>query len=144
MFKKLRPVFCVGALLLLASGCPFMGLEYEEDLVGDYAVWATDTIEDTAVVRKDKNGSGATGVIPAMVFAYGWNDSFIIAKQHPTKDHWSVDTGTTNWYIIQVKMGKVHGPLTESEFNQRRTELQVPSELQFTRTIKGSIRRTKP
>jgi len=118
-----------------------MGLVYEDDLVGDYAVWAEDTTEDAAIVRKDKGGSGATVVVDKMVFAYGWNDEFIIAKQHPCfpNEHYRIDTGTTHRYIVEVKTGKVHGPLTEDAFRQLRTELKVPAELQFTKTIRGSL-----
>jgi len=111
-----------------------MGLVYEEDLAAGYAVWATDTMQDAGIVHKDKGGSGATGVVPRTVFAYGWNDDFIIAKRHPEKNR-KVDTGTTYWYIVEVASGNVHGPLSEGEFSNLRTKLKLPAELSFTRTI---------
>jgi hypothetical protein len=122
-------------MVLLVSGCPFMGLAYEEDLAGGYAVWATDAIEDAAIVYRDKDGPGATVVVPAMVFAYGWNDHFILAKRHPTEDYTVVDMETTEWYVVQVDARAVHGPLGEDEFRKLRTELGVPPELSFTKTI---------
>ena len=72
-----------------------------------------------------------------MVFAYGWNSNFIIAKQHPTKDIMepTIDTGITNWFIIQVSTGEVYGPLSEQEYTKLREELDVPTELTFTETI---------
>ena len=112
-----------------------MGLAYEEDLVNGYAVWATDTIEQAAVVKKDKKGSGGVAVVPAMVFAYSWNDDFILSKQHPVKDFTKVDTSITNWYIVEVVSGKVHGPLSEGEFNKLKTQLKVPAELSFKKII---------
>jgi hypothetical protein len=130
-------LLCVCVFLIYTGGCPFMGLEYEDDLAGDYAVWATDTIEDTAIVRRVKDTSGALVVVPCMVFAYGWNDDFIIAKQHPRypNERYKINRGTTHWYIVEVKTGRVHGPLTADEFAKSRTELSAPSSLSFTKTI---------
>ena len=80
-----------------------------------------------------------------MVFAYGWNDDFIIAKQHPRdpNERDKIDVGTTHWYIVEVKTEDVrakpediHGPLTEEEFRQSRVRLGVPDKLSFTKTLK--------
>jgi hypothetical protein len=120
---------CVVAIFV--GGCPFQGLVYEEDLVNGYAVWAADVMEQAAVVHKEKGSSGAIGVVPRTVFAYGWNDDFIIAKRHPEKKDGKVNTSLTYWYIVEVASGKVHGPLSEDEFNKVRTELKVPAELSF-------------
>ena len=122
--------FSICAVVMLVGGCPFMGLVYEEDLVSGYAVWATDTVEDAAIVRKDKGGSGAAVVVPAMVTAYGWNDDFIIAKQHPEKDR-KVNKSITYWYIVEVASSNVHGPLSEDDFNELRTKLKVSAEISF-------------
>ena len=107
-----------------------MGRAYEEDLSNGYAVWAADIIEDAMIVHKDKGDSYSTRVVQPTVFAYGWNDDFIIAKQHPRKDR-KVDTSLTYWYIVEVASGNVHGPLNKDEFNKLRTELKVPPELSF-------------
>ncbi|HNY80559.1 MAG: DUF3997 domain-containing protein [Sedimentisphaerales bacterium] len=128
-------------LVVFLGGCPFMGLVYEDDLADKYAVWATDAPENAAVVYKDRDSSGATEVVPAMVFAYGWNKDFIIAKQHPPypKESHRIDKNTTYWYLIEVARRKVHGPLSEDKFRELRNELRVPSKLAFTRTIQGSL-----
>ena len=107
-----------------------MGRAYEEDLSNGYAVWAADIIEDAMIVHKDKGDSYSTRVVQPTVFAYGWNDDFIIAKQHPRKDR-KVDTSLTYWYIVEVASGNVHDPLNKDEFNKLRTELKVPPELSF-------------
>ena len=135
MKEKLFSFLSIFVVGIFVVGCPFMGLAYEEDLVNGYAVWATDTIEQAAVVKKDKKGSGGVAVVPAMVFAYGWNDDFILSKQHPVKDFTKVDTSITNWYIVEVVSGKVHGPLSEGEFNKLKTQLKVPAELSFKKII---------
>jgi len=113
-----------------------VGLHYEDDLVAGYAVWAIDANEQASVVLKDGNSSSATDVVSPMVFAYGWDSRFIIAKQHPRKDHFKgIDESVTNWYVITVESGVVHGPLSEEEFNRARMQLRMPQELTFTKTI---------
>ena len=133
MKEKLYCLLSIFAVAILVVGCPFMGMVYEEDLVNGYAVWATDVMEQAKIVKKDKEISSTTIytlVVPATVFAYGWNDDFIIAKQHPRKDR-KVDTSLTYWYIVEVASGNVHGPLSEDEFNKLRTKLKVPAEISF-------------
>ena len=110
-----------------------MGPIYEEDLVNGYAVRATDVMEQAKIVKKRKEISSTTiftTVVPATVFAYGWNDDFILAKRHPRKDR-KVETSVTYWYIIEVTSGDVHGPLNEDEFRKLRTKLKVPEEISF-------------
>ena len=134
MKEKLYCLLSIFAVAILVVGCPFMGMVYEEDLVNGYAVWATDVMEQAKIVKKDKEISSTTIytlVVPATVFAYGWNDDFIIAKQHPRKKDRKVDTNLTYWYIVEVASGNVHGPLSEDEFNKLRTKLKVPAEISF-------------
>ena len=107
-----------------------MGLVYEEDLVNGYAVWATDMIEDAAVVRKDVEGSGATVVVSSRVVAYAWNDDFIVAKRHPMKGPQTL-SGQTEWYVIEVAPGTVHGPLSTDEFRKLQAKLGIPAGLSW-------------
>lgn len=123
-------------LLLASLACGGIGLAYEADLTADYAVWAPDVLEQAAVVRKDEQGSGAAVIIPAMVFAYGWNNDFIIAQRHPTGDSFDdVDEDVIEWYLLVVASGEVYGPLREAEYQQRCRELGVPLTLDFSQTI---------
>ena len=115
-------------LFLMSFVFMFEGLAYEDDLAGGYVVQAVDTRNNAAIYREIQ-------VIPPMVCAYGWNDDFIIARQHGTLDGRTIDLYTKHWYLIDVHSGKVHGPLTEQQFTGLRCELGVPSELTFTRTI---------
>ena len=133
MKKTLLPI----VFLFLASlACGGIGLAYEYDLTADYAVWATDQLEQAAVVRKDPQGSGASVVIWPMISAFGWNDDFIIAQRHPARDDFDdVDMTVTEWYILVVAEDEVHGPLTEAEYRQLRQDLGVPSSLEFSQTI---------
>ena len=133
MNQNLYCLLCVSGVAILVGGCPFtfMGRAYEEDLVNGYTVWATDVMEQAEIVKKHKENTSVTVVVPATVFAYGWNDDFIIAKRHPPKKDGKVDTSVIYWYIIEVASGNVHGPLSEGEFNSLGTELKVPAELSF-------------
>jgi len=131
MPRKPYYIFSICAVVIFMGGCPFHGRAYEEDLSNGYAVWAADVIEDAVIVRKkDKEHSYSTRVVQPTVFAYGWNDDFIIAKQHPNKDR-KVDTSLTYWYIVEVASGDVHGPLSEDEFDKLRIKLKVPPDLSF-------------
>jgi len=130
MKMKLFCILSMFAVAIFVTGCP-EGLAYDEDLSNGYAVWAVDVMKYAAVVHKDKGGSGATVVVPHTVFAYGWNDDFILAKRHPEKKDGTVDTSVTYWYIIEVASGDVHGPLNEDEFRKLRTKLKVPEEISF-------------
>jgi hypothetical protein len=132
---NIQRLVCAFTVLIL-SGCPFMGPVYEEDLVGDYAISATDTMKDAAIIRKGRDPSNAEIVVPRMVFAYGWNDEYIIARQHPENDY-KVDKGTTHWYVVEVLTGKVHGPMDEDAFRTLHTELGIPAQISL-KTIHGS------
>jgi hypothetical protein len=71
-----------------------------------------------------------------MVFAYGWNEAFIIAKQHPNLDGFDeIDTGVTYWFIVEVANREIHGPLSETEYLGLRKELAIPRDLDFVKTI---------
>ncbi|MCD4668911.1 MAG: DUF3997 domain-containing protein [Actinomycetia bacterium] len=136
MIKRLSLLF----LLLTATlACGGIGLAYEHDLTADYAVWATDLLEQAAVVQKDPQGSSASSVIWPMVFAYGWNNDFIVAQRHPSRGgSTEVDLTVTEWYVLVVATETVHGPLTEAEYHQLRQELGVPAGLDFSHTIKAT------
>ena len=72
------------------------------------------------------------------VFAAGWNDEYIIVKQHPMgPGAASSDRSVTNWYIVRISDDNVFGPLTEDEFVAKRVELGVPGTLSFTRVFKN-------
>ena len=81
------------------------------------------------------------------VFAAGYNNDYIIAKQHPLIEarHDSIDKSITNYYIVPRKeeinnwteyYGLIIGPLTESEFNQKRKELGIADNVTFSKVIK--------
>ncbi|MEA3395860.1 MAG: hypothetical protein U9R05_00160 [Chloroflexota bacterium] len=131
-----RSILPVVVLLLSALACSGTGLAYEHDLVKDYAIWAGDLKAQAAVVQKIPDSSSASTVVGPMVFAYGWNEAFIIAKQHPNPFGGAgIDTGVTHWFIVEVASEEVHGPLTETEYLELREQLAIPHALDFVKTI---------
>jgi len=123
------------AFLLLVFGmiaCAGCDVFIDQDLAGGYRVLAIDTVEMSMITgSRDSDVKGGVG---PMVFAYGWNQNFIIAKQHPNES-FNVDTNITNWFIIEVASREVHGPLTEKEYVELRKELGVPDAITFTEQI---------
>lgn len=129
-----RVVVVVVALAsLITSGC-FPAVDTE--LTGDWVVTAPDTASQAGIGIREP-GSALTSIkVDAMVFEFGWNDSFIVAKQHPIgEDGWSVDTSITNWFIVEVETAVVHGPMTESGFTQLSKDLGIPANVTFTNTL---------
>jgi hypothetical protein len=92
-----------------------------------------DTLDQMALAEGTK--SAVRWVVPATVFAVGWDASFIIAKQHPydvpsaTKPNKTV----TNFWIVRVADKTIIGPLSKEEFETRRVAVGVPTALQFTK-----------
>jgi hypothetical protein len=67
------------------------------------------------------------------VFAVGFNDQFIIAKRHPKSGQ--IDRSTTEFYVVSVVDGKVHGPVDHEKFSALRARLGVPASLEFSLVI---------
>jgi hypothetical protein len=131
MKEKLYYLLSICAVAIFVGGCLRFPI-YKEDLDNGYVVVAANVMQDARILRKDpERSSGGFRVVPRTVFAYGWNDDFILAKRHPQKKDRTVDTSVTYWYIIEVTSGDVHGPLNEDEFRKLRTKLKVPEEISF-------------
>lgn len=125
---KIRNTSLIVALLIGMGSCcclwPWdIGLAYKDDMVADYAVWAVDSRESAAIVRKT-GPHGATPIVEGGITVYGWNSDFIIAKR-----------GFAGWYIVEVPTEKIHGPLTEEQYTELRQVLGVPPGLTFTRNV---------
>ncbi len=115
-------------------GCVPFG--YEKKLIGGYSLNEGDTRSGMGVFYLD--GKYLVGVVPPTVFAVGYDEQFIIAKQH-SEQFPEIDRSVTNYYIIplQKRISKsaeknVIGPLTEKEFLEKRREIQVATNLDFS------------
>ncbi len=117
----------IAATLLFFAGCGVFdsGTEWRG---GPYILtW----IDDPANVTLNYvlGRSDSVGRIDAQVFAVGWDNRYLVAKQHPNGNK-----SVTNYFFIEAaKDGKyahppkvVSGPFTEAEFAQKKNELNLP------------------
>jgi len=129
-------------VLFFFTGCfPFSA--HDERLVGKFSLSATDIDSDMSLCYGVSSG-GRIGIVDATVFAVGFNNDYVIAKQHPKGQRDEPDKSITNYYIVPIKMDttifvvkdNVIGPLTEEEFVAKRKELDIPDDLTFTKVFK--------
>ncbi|TDU66492.1 hypothetical protein EI77_03587 [Prosthecobacter fusiformis] len=126
LLKGLALLACTSFL----TGCGFV---HDEVVTGPYRLVAVDIDADMSLCYS--LGNDAIGRVNETVFAVGWNDTYVVAKQHPDNDR-----KITHYYFIErSKDGPyvdppecVTGPLTEMEFRQKQQELNLPA---FSRTI---------
>ena len=127
--------------LLILTSCGEFAIE--EQVVGNYYLIATDVGDDCGLSYKgfDENSYGV--IISATVFAIGYNERYLIAKQHPRNFPARPDKGITNYYILPMMEGfdyrtknGLMGPMIELEFKKKRKELGVSEELTFTKVFK--------
>jgi len=77
------------------------------------------------------------GRIPETVFSVGWNERFIVAKQHPSNNR-----SVTNYFILEMARdskladpsASVTGPLSAAAFEERVASRGLPP---FTKTIEA-------
>ena len=118
---------------VLLTGCHF-GSAHDELLIGPYHLSAGKVLEEMHVCYALTNGD-SVGRIDGTVFAVGWNDRFIVAKQHPRTNR-----KITNFYILDISRDSTYadpsvcvtGPLSAAEFDGMQTKLHLPA---FTRVF---------
>jgi len=126
------------SLWCLLSGC--LGFDTKEKVVGNYYLVAPDDESQLSLDYcdpADQNGCG--GVIGATVFAVGYNEKYIIVKQHPSAFPKAPNKKMTNFFIVPITggfnyrtMNNLIGPLTLEQFSDKRKELNIPDSLKFT------------
>lgn len=120
--------------LLFISGC---GGVSEYKVVGRYYLVAVDYVKEGTSLNFQLDDNSSYGVVKETVFAVGFNESYIIAKQHPSNNR-----AITNYFIVPIYTENtlwaekgVIGPLTLEQFNEKRKELNIPDEVTFTKEI---------
>lgn len=109
--------------------------DYSYAISGGYAVWRNGANDNTAELTLDKRSTLAPSsiVISNRLTGIAWDQSYILASQIETPSFSPVSSGEsvqTNYYIIQLQpQNKMYEPLTEEEFEQKRTELGVSTAL---------------
>lgn len=85
---------------------------------------------DNVTVSYDIGGGHSIGRIEQCVFAAGWNDRYLVAKQYIL-----TAKKVTNFYVFDVKKDSqyaspekvVTGPMTESEYWAQAFEMDLPA-----------------
>jgi hypothetical protein len=134
MFMAKRMSIFVVAMItsVFFAGCD----TYHKHLVGPYILLAVDA-EDQMSVSYDLGNGNSIGRIEPVVFSVGWDNRYIVARQHPggnrsVTDFYYLDMTRDSKYADPTN--SVVGPLTEAEFAQKQRQLGLPS---FTQTIKS-------
>lgn len=89
------------AVGLILNSCGGFGFLYQKHLTDDIWLIAVDEIEQMSVTLKDSD-NGYSGIIEETVFAVGYNNDYLIAKQHPRKFPEPQQKDSTNYYIIDL------------------------------------------
>ena len=121
----MKSLFAAIILLLTLAGC--RGFVIDEHVCNNYYLTAIDLREEVSLVYRDPANSGGYGdVIGSVVYAIGFNNKYIIAKQHPRV----FINAPTNYFIVPIKeritresCKDILGPLTAIQFNKKRKEL---------------------
>lgn len=136
----MRVILCF-TILLAFAGCS--GLAIEEKIIDNYYLIATDVGEDCSLsYHEPTDGSNYGTIIEATVFAVGYNDKYMIVKQHPRTFPNPPDKKITNYYILPLRKGMdwknkngLIGALTLEQFTEKRKELNIRESLTFTKEI---------
>jgi hypothetical protein len=111
-------------LLLIFAGCGSFG--QTDQIIGDYVIYSQDSLSDSQIMRKNKNGT-LTSVIEPYVFAIGWDNNYIIAKRNIR----TLGQKKVEWYIINVSTDNLFGPFSEEVFKEKKRQLGIPDNLGF-------------
>ena len=131
----MRSHFILTILLatVILSSC--WGFAEEIQIIDRYHLLAVDIDTDMSLSYKLKDGN-YVGIVDQTVFSVGFNDDYIIAKQHPDNDH-----NTINYFILPIIKNYTYspddgliGPLTMKQFETKTKELGI-AQLTFTKTI---------
>jgi Protein of unknown function (DUF3997) len=118
-------------LIISLYGCNGMK---EELIFGKFYLIELDYIKEDRTLSYSL-GDSYIGVIDKTVFAVGYDENYIIAKQHPNNNK-----RITNYFIVDSKIKDkywiekgVFGPFTLSEFKKKKRELNISVSVKFTK-----------
>lgn len=111
-------------LVFLLDGCygEYFGpgvSDYNYKMSGGYQLFKNGA-QDTTMTIDICDFSGQE-VIGNHIMGIAWDDRFILASQK--------DRNTTNYWIIDAEAKRIVGPLSKSEFNEKKRSLNVDSKL---------------
>lgn len=118
------------------SSCQFDS--WEKGLPNDYRISWVDLPSNRNISHETRGNR-----ILSHVFEVGYNNDYIIAKQHPQIGsilvQQTTDKTVTNFFILRMEKNgifknvkeRIYGPLTEREFKLKQKELEI-SDIEFS------------
>jgi hypothetical protein len=111
--------------LIVFISCFGMFDNGSDDIVDGYEVGWIDMHETRSLYKELQ-------IVPAYVFAVGFNSRFLFVKQHPvfTDSSKRIDERTINYFIVERTKNKYQskpdfGPLTKEQFDSTCKALQI-------------------
>lgn len=122
----MKKIIIIFVLLFLIISC-VGGFAVKEEIMPNYFLIATDDINELGLsYHEDTDGDVYGTLIDATVIAVGFNDKYIIVKQHLN------NSKGMNYYILPIKKGMnwrtnngMLGPLSLNQFEVKRKELNI-------------------
>jgi hypothetical protein len=101
--------------------------------MGNYYLTAPDTEDQLSLsYHEPVDEDNYNVIIDAKVFAIGYNEKYMIVKQHPRTFPNPPDTAKTNYYILPLRKGMnwrakngLMGPLSLQQFNDKKKVLNI-------------------
>lgn len=130
------------ALIVAATsaGCPGL-LDFSAPLTGGYFLHRTSSID--IFVASEKSWDSSTQEIPPTIIELTYDENWIIAKQLPVDlagemnkaqepfPFSKANVNAINYWILNVKVPRVWGPLSEDVFRSQRLKLGVSPQLEL-------------
>ncbi|WP_042351613.1 DUF3997 domain-containing protein [Bacillus massiliigorillae] len=123
-------LFIATISVLFLTGCPGAS-DFDVDLPGEYSIVRLSAHEVKIAPKTSANGWGKA-IIPTKVIEAGWNNQYIIAKQvelmkDPKRNNGMEipDEKNYHYWILEIKNGKVTGPLDDADFTKKKQEYQI-------------------
>ncbi|MDM5154994.1 DUF3997 domain-containing protein [Bacillus sp. DX1.1] len=119
--------------LLLLTGCAGVS-DYDVDLPGDYSI-VRSSAHNVTIAPKEGSGGWGSAVIPTKVTEVAWDKNYIIAKQvdlkqdPKNKNYHIPNKQNYHYWILDIKTGKVTGPLDDESLKEKRTEFKISNDV---------------
>jgi len=119
---------------LFLTSCGFAN---KTKVTGNYYLVAADANEQMSFCfHTPEDGSNYGDIVGSCVYAVGFNEKYIISKQHPTDLMHSnrLDKSITNYFIVPIEKDIYtpnNKPLNQFQFEQQRKRLGIEN-IEFT------------
>lgn len=120
--------------IFVLTGCAGLA-DYSVDLPGGNSVVRSSAHQVTIAPKISDSHWGAS-IIPAKVTEVAWNDHYIVAKQlgmmndpKSNNGYQIANNDDRHYWILGISTGAVFGPLNEEEFEEKKKEFGIASDV---------------